>query len=718
VDGSTNNLANYTYAYDNAGRVTSETRNSLTVAYTYDAVNQLLTDGTNNLTYDPTGNCTNGSNSTGTGNQLTTDGTNNFTYDAEGNLIKKVVISTGVTWVYTYDNRNEMTQAQKWSADPNSGGTLQLEADYKYDVFGGRIQSTVVGGATTRYALDYWTQAGLDLSAASSVLWADLDGSSNLETRYVGGDALDQVFARIDSGTSLYWLLTDGEGSVRNVLTSVGSIQDTISYDGFGSILSETNPTYGGRLKYTGRELDSETGLQYTRWRYYDTTTGRWTTEDPLGLRVDVNAYRYVINQPTNAIDPSGLTPEGEDNGWWPSLPSLDPVQGFQNAVSTASNLADDLGSRANVVAGAATQFGNDALATGGNALRTGANAVVTAPGNIVSGGQALVQNGVEAVAEAHPELANLANDARQQLAATANNVQQSAADWSNQALGTLRVIDGLRQPQPGEAAGTTVLDRAEQLILDSPAVPQLAQRVVQTGSNVRTFVRQWRDVPVIAAAATSLETAEGVGDFFLQANSNALRIIDGEYGAALQGQVVFTGSTISHLTESATPWMQLTGVGEWVDNRLAALDPAAARGGQGYAVAVRHIIEAAMAIGAAGEAPAAARPTVNTRLPARVTQELPAGQARRPAEAAQARNFFKRNRAAAEQWWEQRTGQQWPANATHAEHPRPLANGGDPLFIEPGFGGPNAPHMVPGPDGLTDFQRWGMRGGRPPNQN
>jgi hypothetical protein len=45
------------------------------------------------------------------------------------------------------------------------------------------------------------------------------------------------------------------------------------------------------------------------------------------------------------------------------------------------------------------------------------------------------------------------------------------------------------------------------------------------------------------------------------------------------------------------------------------------------------------------------------------------------------------------------------------------LADGGDPLWIEPGFDGPNAPHMIPSPeDGLTDFQRWGGRGGRPPS--
>ncbi|MFM8583093.1 MAG: hypothetical protein ACKOFW_16560 [Planctomycetaceae bacterium] len=113
-------------------------------------------------------------------------------------------------------------------------------------------------------------------------------------------------------------------------------------------------------------------------------------------------------------------------------------------------------------------------------------------------------------------------------------------------------------------------------------------------------------------------------------------------------------------------------------------------------------------------DAPIARRPSVNTSLPNRVTGELPAGQVRTPAENAQARNFFRRNRSAARRWWEERKGREWPSDTTHYEHPRPLADGGDPLFIEPGYGGPNAPHMIPGPDGLTEFQRWGRRGGRP----
>lgn len=40
----------------------------------------------------------------------------------------------------------------------------------------------------------------------------------------------------------------------------------------------------------------------------YDTTTGRWLSEDPISfLGGDANLYRYVGNGPTNATDPTGL---------------------------------------------------------------------------------------------------------------------------------------------------------------------------------------------------------------------------------------------------------------------------------------------------------------------------------------------------------------------------------------------------------------------------
>ena len=117
-------------------------------------------------------------------------------------------------------------------------------------------------------------------------------------------------------------------------------------------------------------------------------------------------------------------------------------------------------------------------------------------------------------------------------------------------------------------------------------------------------------------------------------------------------------------------------------------------------------------------DAPPKVRPLVNSTLPCRVTQELPAGEMRTPAEVAQARNFFERNREVARKWWSERNGgKPWPADSVHDSHPRSLKGGGDPLFIEPSYDSPIHPHMIPQPpDGLTDFQRWGRLGGRPRN--
>ncbi len=43
----------------------------------------------------------------------------------------------------------------------------------------------------------------------------------------------------------------------------------------------------------------------------YDPKIGRWLSEDPAGLTIDANPYRYVRNSPTQFTDPSGLEPDG-----------------------------------------------------------------------------------------------------------------------------------------------------------------------------------------------------------------------------------------------------------------------------------------------------------------------------------------------------------------------------------------------------------------------
>ena len=67
------------------------------------------------------------------------------------------------------------------------------------------------------------------------------------------------------------------------------------------------------RQKFTRKERDNETGLDYFGERYYSSTMGRFTTVDPLGgsARIanpqSMNRYTFVLNNPLRYVDPDGL---------------------------------------------------------------------------------------------------------------------------------------------------------------------------------------------------------------------------------------------------------------------------------------------------------------------------------------------------------------------------------------------------------------------------
>src|SRR5205823_5155413 len=163
---------------------------------------------------------------------------------------------------------NELVWAEKRSSD---GGALRLRADYQYDGYGDRLQKAVDnnGDGTVdqvqSYALDGWDPAKpAPVGTENWDVWAELGGDGSLTTRYLRGDAVDQAFARLDSGLA-YWLLSDRLGSERDVTDGTGVPMAHRDYDGFGKVVLDTGEAYAGRYAWGSRELDLETGFQYNR---------------------------------------------------------------------------------------------------------------------------------------------------------------------------------------------------------------------------------------------------------------------------------------------------------------------------------------------------------------------------------------------------------------------------------------------------------------------
>jgi YD repeat-containing protein len=196
-----------------------------------------------------------------------------YSYDPGGRLVNET--DNGALKTYTYDQSNELSGdgVNTFTFDPANGGTLELEEDFKYDVYGNLVEKDVVQGGntvTTRYALDGWDPAKADATGLSGFsTWAELNGNNQAQVGYLSGDVVDEVFARIDSN-GISWLGEDHLGSVAAVFDNTGHLSDSISYDDWGNVTSETHPDTGGSLRYAGYSWDSNLGLYHAgaRWNH------------------------------------------------------------------------------------------------------------------------------------------------------------------------------------------------------------------------------------------------------------------------------------------------------------------------------------------------------------------------------------------------------------------------------------------------------------------
>ncbi len=235
----------------------------------YNAANELVEREGEKLEYDAEG-------------QLTSDGANEYSWDARGQLS---AIS---------------------GADPGS---------FAYDPFGRRISKTL-GGTTTDLLHD-----------GPNVIQESVEGS--VTANLLSGPSMDQLFSRTTAeGTDSY--LTSLLGSVVALSNSSGEVETTYAYDPFGSA-SEAGEPSDNPFQYTGRENDGN-GLQYNRARYYQSSSARFISQDPIGFDGGTaNLYEYGANDPLDHSDPSGLCVLGL------------PCPSSQDVVNASAGIGDSL---------------------------------------------------------------------------------------------------------------------------------------------------------------------------------------------------------------------------------------------------------------------------------------------------------------------------------------------------------------------------------------
>jgi RHS repeat-associated protein len=334
---SGNPVSGHGYTLDSTGRRQAETfadGTTPTRDYNYDDADQISTvdygsSQTDTYNYDAMGNRTtavfsrsvgvpptSGTISYGTANSAnqytTVTGLTPISHDSNGNLTQQ----NGVT--YTWDSENRLL-----SVVPTTPALGDKSLVHTYDGQARRVTRTsrewTATGWTdleiTHFIYDGWNVIEeYHLNTSTTVLVKVLTWGSDLSGSLQGAGGVGGLLMAEEingTTTTAYHFHYDGNGNVTEITDASGNPAASYRYDAFGNTLVSTGAyAASNRYRFSTKPLDSEVTnapLYYYGYRYYDPTTGRWPSRDPIGIRGGVNLYRYVENNPVCQIDYLGL---------------------------------------------------------------------------------------------------------------------------------------------------------------------------------------------------------------------------------------------------------------------------------------------------------------------------------------------------------------------------------------------------------------------------
>jgi RHS repeat-associated protein len=235
----------------------------------------------------------------GPDNQLLSDGTYEYQYDNNGNLVLQTTIADGSTRSFTWDDRNRLVGV----VDKNGAGQVTQTVSYTYDALNRRISESVTtaAGTTVTYFVYDGSNVLLEFQTSPGAQ------APVLTEHNLYGPAVDQILAEDDGAGHVSWLLADQFGTIRDVLNNAGTVVDHLSYDAFGNLTAETNSAASTSFRFQGRQYDPATGLYDFGARYYNSRTGTFLSQDPLGFGGgSANLMSFPSRDPASLTDPSG----------------------------------------------------------------------------------------------------------------------------------------------------------------------------------------------------------------------------------------------------------------------------------------------------------------------------------------------------------------------------------------------------------------------------
>ncbi len=311
------------FGYDRNANRLSWLDNGATTTYDYaPGSNRLVREGTATVTLDANGNITAQGQRAYThspDNRLlsvidngTPTPTATYVYNALGQRVAKIIPNAATTLAGdadgsgTLDSADVVVLIDHILGNATAPGTPDCTNDGSVDVRDLVCLNTRIEAGETQLASETATRF---IYGQNGELLAETDATGKVlrEYIYLNGTPL----AVLDS-SGVHYLHTDHLDTPRAATDQTGTLVWTWISDPFGTTAANDDPDGDGQtftlnLRFPGQYFDTETGLHYNYFRYYDPATGRYVTSDPIGLAGGLNTYGYVGGDPLSSIDLLGL---------------------------------------------------------------------------------------------------------------------------------------------------------------------------------------------------------------------------------------------------------------------------------------------------------------------------------------------------------------------------------------------------------------------------